>query len=132
MSGVLSLVGLLGPIARYLYPVTRATAAQRQRVATVDQVGLLPAAFDFDYQEVPCTLLQVSPGRFLGLSRICTHLGCVVKWEPKAAEFHCPCHAGIFSPTGQVLSGPPPRPLPRLKLSVEGNDVWADGWQPTD
>ncbi len=63
---------------------------------------------------------------------MCTHLGCVVKRETKVEEFHCPCHAGVFSSTGEVLSGPPLRPLPRLKLSVEGNDMWADGWQPTD
>jgi quinol---cytochrome c reductase iron-sulfur subunit, bacillus type len=41
----------------------------------------------------------------------CTHLGCAYRWVEEAKQFFCPCHAGVFSLTGQVVSGPPPRPL---------------------
>jgi quinol---cytochrome c reductase iron-sulfur subunit, bacillus type len=41
----------------------------------------------------------------------CTHLGCAYDWHQQSKEFLCPCHAGVFSITGKVLSGPPPRPL---------------------
>jgi menaquinol-cytochrome c reductase iron-sulfur subunit len=41
----------------------------------------------------------------------CTHLGCAYRWEAQTKEFFCPCHAGVFSLTGKVVSGPPPRPL---------------------
>jgi len=44
------------------------------------------------------------------ISAICTHLGCVLKWIED--EFHCPCHGSRFDPTGRVLSGPAPSPLP--------------------
>ncbi|MGA9742111.1 ubiquinol-cytochrome c reductase iron-sulfur subunit [Candidatus Binatus sp.] len=41
----------------------------------------------------------------------CTHLGCAYRWVEQEKQFFCPCHAGVFSLTGQVVSGPPPRPL---------------------
>lgn len=44
-------------------------------------------------------------------SNICTHLSCMVKWNPDKKEYLCPCHAGIFDIEGNVVDGPPPRPL---------------------
>ncbi len=61
------------------------------------------------------------PGRILALSGECTHLTCPVQKREveKAAPgdeapLRCPCHGGRFSRTGEVLGGPPPRPLRRL------------------
>ncbi|HKN02026.1 MAG TPA: ubiquinol-cytochrome c reductase iron-sulfur subunit [Candidatus Binataceae bacterium] len=48
----------------------------------------------------------------------CTHLGCAYRWEEQAKEFFCPCHAGVFSLTGKVISGPPPRPLDLYSYEV--------------
>jgi cytochrome b6-f complex iron-sulfur subunit len=31
--------------------------------------------------------------------------------EPEQQKIQCPCHAGVFTPDGTVVSGPPPRPL---------------------
>ncbi len=58
---------------------------------------------------------------WLVLSTRCTHLGCGVSWEPEAdggARFYCPCHAGVFDPSGKPVSGPPSRPLDRLEAKV--------------
>jgi cytochrome b6-f complex iron-sulfur subunit len=58
-------------------------------------------------------------------SAICTHLGCIVLFDDTNGTILCPCHDGRFSPTsGAVLSGPPPAPLPRLTVSVEGEDIY--------
>lgn len=60
----------------------------------------------------------------LALSGQCTHLGCPVqlrdveKSGEAEAPLRCPCHGGKFSRTGEVLDGPPPRPLPRLPVRV--------------
>ena len=45
------------------------------------------------------------------LSNVCTHLACRVNWVPENQWFLCPCHDAQFGLDGQVLGGPPPRPL---------------------
>ena len=54
----------------------------------------------------------------------CTHLGCLVKWDAGKKEFLCPCHAAVFDENGQVVSGPPPAPLPQLKVKEVGDKVF--------
>ncbi len=59
----------------------------------------------------------------LVLNSRCTHLGCTVNWREEAGAFICPCHDAKFSRDGQVLSGPPPRPLDRyadFRLTEDG------------
>lgn len=53
------------------------------------------------------------PKDILILNSKCTHLGCTVNWKNEAHAFTCPCHDARFSMNGQVLAGPPPRPLDR-------------------
>ena len=57
------------------------------------------------------------------LSATCTHLGCQVRWEAEATRFRCPCHGGVFDANGQVLEGPPPRPLDRVETRLESGVV---------
>lgn len=49
----------------------------------------------------------------------CSHLGCPVRWEPKAELFLCPCHGGVYYGNGQVAGGPPPEPLHQYKTRVK-------------
>ncbi len=46
---------------------------------------------------------------FIALSSTCPHLGCQVRWEPHNDRFFCPCHSGVFDPSGKAIAGPPPR-----------------------
>jgi len=48
------------------------------------------------------------------LNSQCTHLACTVNWNEEAAAYLCPCHDAKFSAQGEVLDGPPPRPLDRF------------------
>lgn len=57
-------------------------------------------------------------------SPICTHLGCHYDWDASARQFICPCHNSRFSITGQVLSGPAPRPLDTLPYKVEDGALY--------
>lgn len=64
------------------------------------------------------------PGKgFVALSKVCTHLGCLVEYEKDKNRLVCPCHAGTYDLEGKVLSGPPPRPLPQVALKVEGEQL---------
>ncbi len=55
----------------------------------------------------------------------CTHLGCPVNWVADAELFLCPCHGGVYYPDGQVAAGPPPLPLFRYQVRVQGGRLQA-------
>ncbi|NIW47085.1 MAG: Rieske 2Fe-2S domain-containing protein [Gammaproteobacteria bacterium] len=61
---------------------------------------------------------------YIALSNICTHLGCRVRWIAAQNQFYCPCHVGIFDKEGNVISGPAPRPLDRLPIMVEKDQLF--------
>ncbi len=67
---------------------------------------------------------------FVAYSAVCTHLGCIVNYKSEEDIIFCPCHAGYFDPTnGKVISGPPKKHLPEVKLRIEENgDIYAEGW----
>jgi len=59
---------------------------------------------------------------FIALSSTCPHLGCQVRWEAQNNRFHCPCHNGVFDPSGVAIGGPPGdagQQLSRYELKVE-------------
>jgi cytochrome b6-f complex iron-sulfur subunit len=55
------------------------------------------------------------------VSRVCTHLGCLVKAE--GGGFACPCHGSLFRTDGKVVKGPAPKALPWLAVSSAGGGV---------
>jgi Rieske Fe-S protein len=87
--------------------------------------------FHYPTDRDPAILLRVSDREVVAFSQKCTHLGCVVFYEAGEDRWHCPCHEGNFDTlTGDVLSGPPPRPLGRIDVEIRDDTIWALGAQP--
>jgi cytochrome b6-f complex iron-sulfur subunit len=70
-------------------------------------------------------------GNYVAMSAICTHMGCVLRWEDADNRFVCPCHNAWFGTDGVIIPTPDypwtPPPLPRLQVKVEDDQVWVLG-----
>ena len=65
---------------------------------------------------------QPKAGEAVAFSAKCTHMGCTV--APAGAQLKCPCHGSVYDAlTGKNVSGPAPRPLPPIQVSVTGGEV---------
>jgi Rieske Fe-S protein len=87
--------------------------------------------FDYPTGSDPAILVHLPGGELRAFSQKCTHLGCVVYYQPDKGEMECPCHEGHFdADTGDVVAGPPQRALGRIDVEVRGDTVWAVGARP--
>jgi cytochrome b6-f complex iron-sulfur subunit len=78
------------------------------------------------------TFLQRLEGGFLAFSAVCPHLRCIVNWNETLKEFECPCHGAKFNPNGEVLEGPPPRPLDLYMLQIVEEKIVVDMSKPIE
>jgi Rieske Fe-S protein len=123
-----SLIGtaasLLYPLIRYLIPPRQAEAAANRVVAA--KLGELApnSAKIFRFGSSPALLIYTAEGEYRAFSAVCTHLTCTVNYEGDTGTLYCPCHNGRFDLAGNVLSGPPPRPLDAYKVEISGEDVF--------
>ncbi len=123
LGGLGALIGAASawPVFRFLAPSDTGGGSDQVSVPRAD-VAVGKAHF-FQFRSKPAVILQPSPGDFIALSAVCTHLGCVVAWQEQAGEFLCPCHGGRFSAQGLVLGGPPPKPLESFVVELDGDQL---------
>ena len=99
---------------------------------TVATAGEIPVGgvklFSYPTPADHCILVRTSEDEFNAFSQKCTHLSCAVYYERETNRLACPCHHGYFSAKdGSVLQGPPPRPLARILLERQGEELVAMG-----
>lgn len=75
-------------------------------------------------RQISVWVITEDGNQFTVLSNICTHLGCRVRWVEDEAQFFCPCHNAIFDRDGEVVQGPPPRPLDRFEYKIEDGQLF--------
>jgi nitrite reductase/ring-hydroxylating ferredoxin subunit len=89
------------------------------------------SALNFRYPKENDTAILVrdADGTYHAYGQKCTHLTCPVYYSKDHGRLECPCHEGAFDvKTGNVLYGPPPRPLDKVEIEVRaGGEVWALG-----
>jgi nitrite reductase/ring-hydroxylating ferredoxin subunit len=101
----------------------------RVRIASLADVPV-GSSLEFSYpeQQDRCILVRPREDQVLAYSQLCTHLSCAVIPDVPNGVFRCPCHEGFFDiGTGRNIAGPPPRPLPRILLEIDGGEIWATG-----
>jgi glycine/D-amino acid oxidase-like deaminating enzyme/nitrite reductase/ring-hydroxylating ferredoxin subunit len=64
-----------------------------------------------------CAVSRDSEGTVRIHSAICTHMGCVVRWNGAEQSWDCPCHGSRFNTEGGVMAGPAESPLPEHESS---------------
>ncbi|WP_458690650.1 QcrA and Rieske domain-containing protein [Nocardia tengchongensis] len=72
---------------------------------------------------------QPNAGNFVGLSVVCTHLGCAVN-DISGGTINCPCHGSKFNLDGSVAAGPATRSLDGREVSVQGDWVVSGAGDP--
>lgn len=109
------------PVFRYLAPRSGQGGAAKL-VIPAGELKEGDARF-FEFAGSSAVLVKTKTGELVALSAVCTHLGCIVQWVKEKQHFLCPCHAGQFATDGSVLAGPPPRPLPKIPVTVSGGTI---------
>lgn len=139
IGGVIGVALGIPAVAYILGPALRRQEAQEWiRVGSASKVELgMPTLFKAKIQrktgwvvneeEISVYVLTDNGRDFIAMSSICTHLGCRVRWITDQDQFFCPCHNATFDKSGQVLSGPPPRPLDRFEVKVEDDQLFILG-----
>jgi Rieske Fe-S protein len=107
----------LGPVSKVEMGTPTLFKARVER-----QVGWI-----INVEEISVYILTEDGRNFVALSNICTHLGCRVRWISDQGQFFCPCHNAIFNEQGEVVTGPPPRPLDQYVVKVEDEQIYVLG-----
>jgi Rieske Fe-S protein len=124
-SVVVTATGVVAPILAYLMPPPKSGSYGGPiSVGKVEDFPLGTGKVVTVYDK-PVIIVNTKVGGLKAFSAICTHLGCIVFWDKPKNVIHSPCHDGLFNPvTGNVVAGPPPRPLPLYELAIRDGQVY--------
>ncbi|MBW2056383.1 MAG: Rieske 2Fe-2S domain-containing protein [Deltaproteobacteria bacterium] len=127
MLGGSLLVGLgvvVNTVFRYVWPTKEMIGVGKSEGVTTISLADLPVggAKTVRHQGKPYVVVRTATGIY-AINAICTHLGCIVRWDPQLKQLACPCHAAFFDLSGNVISGPAPSPLPTATVKIVGDRI---------
>lgn len=126
----LALTGLsaiAGPVIAFFYPPNLEEVPSEPVLVGAETDLPLNTATVLRFGRYPAVVLNTAAG-LRAYSGVCTHFGCIVKWNPELGQIVCPCHEGYFDPLdGSVISGPPPEPLASLIVIVKDGQIFIGG-----
>jgi len=74
------------------------------------------------FESLEVVVTQPTAGRFVGLTAVCTHTGCIVD-KVVDGLIECPCHGSRYRLDGTVAHGPAPRALPARPVTVVDGSI---------
>lgn len=117
------LVAMLYPVVKYLIPPEAPNIVVDQVVAGKLDDFVPSSAKIIRFGRKPVIVVRKPDGSFSAMSAVCTHLNCTVQYVPDKQIIWCACHNGTYDLDGRNISGPPPRPLPPMKVTVKDDRV---------
>jgi cytochrome b6-f complex iron-sulfur subunit len=120
--GAVVAASALYPVVRFIIPPAKEIKMVKE--LTVGKASEVPDGTGKIYQFNADKVIVVNRGGSLtAVSAVCTHLGCLVHWDNAADQLACPCHGAKYKQTGDIISGPQPRPLKQYKAKIEGDSI---------
>lgn len=120
---VVSLTSFIYPVIRFLNPPPVSEAAVNEVVAGKVRELKPNTGKIVRFGNSPVLLVRISQTEWRAFSAVCTHLSCIVQYEPERSRIWCACHNGVYNLDGRVVSGPPPRPLHAYAVHIREDDV---------
>lgn len=118
-----TLVAILYPAFKFLVPPEVVEATQNTVVAAKVNELAANSGKIFKFGNKPGLLIRTASGEMKAFSAVCTHLDCIVQYEPEKKQIVCACHNGLYNLSGQNVGGPPPRPLEEYTVNTRGDDI---------
>jgi Rieske Fe-S protein len=118
-----TVVAVVYPVWRYLIPPQSGEPATQSVVAAQASQVKANSGMVFKFGSKPGLLVRAPDGTLHAYNAVCTHLECTVQYKSDTSQIWCACHNGMYDLEGNVVSGPPPRPLERLAVNLRGEDV---------
>jgi len=122
-SAFATLGAILYPVFRFMVPPQIVEAQQNSVVAAKTSELANNTGKIFKFGSKPGLIVRTDTGEVKAFSASCTHLDCIVQYQPEAKNILCACHNGIYDLAGKNVSGPPPRPLDEYAVNVKGDDI---------
>jgi glycine/D-amino acid oxidase-like deaminating enzyme/nitrite reductase/ring-hydroxylating ferredoxin subunit len=83
------------------------TKQDGQEKSTIASLRGIPVRKGIVIQDEKIAAYRDEEGMLHVYSAVCTHLGCIIKWNNLEKSFDCACHGSRFSATsGRVINGP--------------------------
>lgn len=122
-SAFATLGAIFYPILKFMVP-PEVVEAQQNSVSVGKNAEIASNSGKiFKFGSKPGIIIRTETGDLKAFSASCTHLDCIVQYDPGSKQIICACHNGIYDLTGKNVSGPPPRPLEEFAVNVKGDEI---------
>jgi Rieske Fe-S protein len=112
----------IGPVVKLVFPPYK--EPDEVKLVAADYTGIGDNEVrPFAWGAKPGFIKKGTDGALIAFVGVCTHLDCNVTYLPADRKFYCACHKGWYDENGKNIEGPPPSPLRRLGIVLDGESL---------